>query len=181
VKLGDKFKIRVLKIMLDTGNYEYLITSLLDKENFKTEMFKELYFKRWGVETAYDKLKNTLEIENFSGVKSIVIKQVFYINLLVNNMCSEFIDDVQKEIDEENQKKNNKYEYIVNRNYALGTIKGSFGDLIFAKPGKEASKIIDKIKKRLKKNKTPIRDGRTFPRDKDKPINKYPMTRKSVF
>ena len=25
--------------MLDTGNYEYLITSLLDKENFKTEMF----------------------------------------------------------------------------------------------------------------------------------------------
>ena len=181
VKLGDKIKIRVIKIMLDTGNYEYLITSLLDKENFKTEMFKELYFKRWGVETAYDKLKNTLEIENFSGVKSIVIKQEFYINLLVNNMCSEFIDDVQKEIDEENQKKNNKYEYIVNRNYALGTIKSSFADLIFAKPGKESSKIIDKIKKRLKKNKTPIRDGRTFPRDKDKPINKYPMTRKSVF
>ena len=85
--------------MLDTGNYEYLITSLLDKENFKTEMFKELYFKRWGVETAYDKLKNTLEIENFSGVKSIVIKQVFYINLLVNNMCSEFIDDVQKNLE----------------------------------------------------------------------------------
>lgn len=181
VKLGDKIKVRVVKIMLDTGNYEYLVTSLLDKESFKTEMFKELYFKRWGIETTYDKLKNTLEIENFSGIKSIVIRQEFYINLLVNNMCSEFIDDVQKELDEENEKNNNKYEYIVNRNYALGTIKGSFADLIFAKPGKEASKIIEKIKKRLKKNKTPIRDGRVFPRDKDKSSSKYPMTKKRVF
>ena len=181
VKLGDKFKVRVLKIMLDTGNYEYLITSLLDKESFKTEMFKELYFKRWGVETAYDKLKNTLEIENFSGIKSIVLKQEFYINILVNNMCREFEDEVQKEINEESKNKNNKYVYIVNRNYALGTIKGEFANLIFAKPGKEADRIINRIKKLLKKNKTPIRDGRNFPRDMDKPCNKYPMTRKSVF
>lgn len=181
VKLGDKIKVRVLKIMLDTGNYEYLITSLLDKESFKKEMFKELYFKRWGVETAYDKLKNTLEIENFSGIKSIVIKQEFYINILVNNMCSEFIDEVQKEIDEESKNKNNKYVYIVNRNYALGTIKGEFANLIFAKPGREADRIINRIKKLLKKDKTPIRDGRSFPRDMDKPCNKYPMTRKRVF
>lgn len=181
VKLGDKIKIRVLKLMLNTGNYEYLITSLLDKESFKTEMFKELYFKRWGVETAYDKLKNTLEIENFSGIKSIVIKQEFYINILVNNMCSELVDEVQKELDEENQNRNNKYAYIVNRNYALGSIKMNFAELIFAKPGKEADKIINKLKKRLKKNKTPIRDERSFPRDMDKPSNKYPITRRSVF
>jgi len=181
VKLGDKIKVRVLKIMLDTENYEYLITSLLDKKSFKTEMFKELYFKRWGVETAYDKLKNTLEIENFTGIKSIVIKQEFYINILVNNMCSEFVDEVQKEIDEESQNKNNKYIYIVNRNYALGTIKMEFAELIFAKPGREADRIINRIKKLLKKNKTPIRDGRNFPRDRDKPCNKYPMTKKSVF
>lgn len=181
VKLGDKIKIRVLKLMLNTGNYEYLITSLLDKESFKTEMFKELYFKRWGVETAYDKLKNTLEIENFSGIKSIVIKQEFYINILVNNMCSELVDEVQKELDEENQNRNNKYTYIVNRNYALGSIKTNFAELIFAKPGKEADRIINKLKKRLKKNKTPIRDERSFPRDMDKPSNKYPITRRSVF
>lgn len=181
VKLGDKIKIRVLKLMLNTGNYEYLITSLLDKESFKTEMFKELYFKRWGVETAYDKLKNTLEIENFSGIKSIVIKQEFYINILVNNMCSELVDEVQKELDEENQNRNNKYAYIVNRNYALGSIKMNFAELIFAKPGKEADRIINKLKKRLKKNKTPIRDERSFPRDMDKPSNKYPITRRSVF
>jgi len=177
LKLGDVIKLRVLKIMLNTGNYEYLITSLLDKENFKMEIFKELYFKRWGIETAYDKLKNTLEIENFSGKKSIVIKQEFYINILVNNMCTEFIDEVEKELAQEN--KNNKYTYIVNRNYALGSIKIKFSELIFAKPGKEADGVIEKIKKRLKKNKTVIRDGRTFPRNKSS--NKYSITRKDVF
>ena len=96
-------------------------------------------------------------------------------------MCREFEDEVQKEINEESKNKNNKYVYIVNRNYALGTIKGEFANLIFAKPGKEADRIINRIKKLLKKNKTPIRDGRNFPRDMDKPCNKYPMTRKSVF
>lgn len=179
VKLGDKIKIRVLKIMLNTGNYEYLITSLLDKESFKMEIFKDLYFKRWGIETAYDKLKNTLEIENFSGKKSIVIRQEFYINILVNNMCTEFIDEVEKELDEENKDKNNKYTYIVNRNYALGCIKMKFAELIFAKPGKKADSVIDKIKKRIKKNKTPIRDGRNFPRNKS--TNKYSITRRDVF
>ena len=179
VKLGDKIKVRVLKIMLNTGNYEYLITSLLDKESFKMEIFKDLYFKRWGIETAYDKLKNTLEIENFSGKKSIVIRQEFYINILVNNMCTEFIDEVEKELDEENKDKNNKYTYIVNRNYALGCIKMKFAELIFAKPGKEADNVIDKIKKRIKKNKTPIRDGRNFPRNKS--TNKYSITRRDVF
>jgi hypothetical protein len=181
VKLGDKIKLRVLKIMLDSGEYEYLITSIIEDRNFKTNIFKELYFKRWGVETAYDKLKNTLEIENFSGKKAIVIKQEFYINLLANNICSGFVVEAQKKIDEESKEKNLKYEYKVNRNYALGAVKNKTLELLFAKPGAEADKLIEKLIKRLKKNKIPIREGRKFPRERKKANKqKYCLTRKSV-
>jgi hypothetical protein len=58
VKIGNH-KVRVIKVMLDTGEIEVLLTNLTE-----TFDFKELYFKRWGVEKEYDVLKNTLEIEN---------------------------------------------------------------------------------------------------------------------
>lgn len=51
---------------------EVLITSLLDQVTYKTEDFKWLYKKRWGIETYLDRLKNQLEIERFSSVKSIL-------------------------------------------------------------------------------------------------------------
>ena len=71
---------RVIRFFLDSGVEEILITNLFD-ESFKIEDFKELYFKRWGVEIKYDELKNRLEIENFSGVTKIAVEQDFYASI----------------------------------------------------------------------------------------------------
>ncbi len=68
-------KIRLIKIILKTGETEILMTNLLDKGKFPYSIFEELYFKRWGIETNYDVLKNILEIENLSSYKEKGILQ----------------------------------------------------------------------------------------------------------
>lgn len=47
IPVGTVIKLRVLKVILDTGEIETLVTNL-------NEESKELYFKRWGIETNFD-------------------------------------------------------------------------------------------------------------------------------
>jgi len=82
VQIGHN-KIRVVKVMLDTGEIEILLTNLTG--NFD---FKELYYLRWGVELEYDVIKNTLEIENFSGRTETAIRQDFHIHIIASNMLA---------------------------------------------------------------------------------------------
>ena len=78
-------KVRLIKVMLDNGTFEILMTSLLNSKTYKTKMFKELYFKRWKVETFYDELKNKLKVENFSGYSNNTIQQDFNAAIFICN------------------------------------------------------------------------------------------------
>lgn len=50
---GKVICLRVLRFMLDSGIEEVLVTNLLD-EDISIQEFKELYFKRWGIEVKYN-------------------------------------------------------------------------------------------------------------------------------
>ena len=76
-------KFRALKIRLSTGEDEILITSLSARKLFPQNSFKELYYKRWGVETFYKTLKTRLSLENFTGQSSEAVQQDFYATLLI--------------------------------------------------------------------------------------------------
>lgn len=65
VTLSDGTIIRVIKLILPSGETETLITNL---RRIKETEFMLLYFLRWPVETKYDVVKNKLALENFSGV-----------------------------------------------------------------------------------------------------------------
>lgn len=64
--LPKKIKVRLVKVVLDGGTLQVLITSLLDQESYPAGGFKELYEQRWGIETYFNQLKNLLEVERFS-------------------------------------------------------------------------------------------------------------------
>ena len=70
-KLPDKVEVRLVKVVLDNGQVEVLITSLLNERAYPTSVFKELYFYRWGVEVYYDLFKNILQAEIFTGHKPL--------------------------------------------------------------------------------------------------------------
>ena len=80
-KLG-RIKIRIVKIELKTGEIEILATNLTNDE-FTLAELKSLYKKRWDIETGFDRLKNYIRIENFSGRSKKIIEQDFYANIFV--------------------------------------------------------------------------------------------------
>lgn len=95
--IGDEYYFRAIAVTLSTGEIEYLATSL-SKEFLSPDEAKDLYGLRWGNETKYDHIKNTLELENFSGktVKSVL--QDFYATATLANVVSAFAAVADEEI-----------------------------------------------------------------------------------
>ena len=118
----ERLPLRVLKFRLDGGEEQTLITDLQEKK-MGIKAFKALYFKRWPIETKYDQIKNKLEIENFSGKLVDNIRQDFYATMVLTNIATDFINEAQELVDEEQKGKNNKYKYKVNVNHTIGVLK----------------------------------------------------------
>ena len=98
------YRIRVVKFILDSGIEEILISSLTE-QSFTIDDFKQLYFKRWGIEIKYYELKHKLEIENFTGEKPIAIEQDFYASMYLTNMAALAKMASDEQIRERNQEK----------------------------------------------------------------------------
>lgn len=60
-------KVRLLRVELESGETEILVTSLMDTKKYSYDLFPELYNLRWPVEEDYIALKYRLQVENFSG------------------------------------------------------------------------------------------------------------------
>lgn len=71
-------KCRLLKKKNKNGETEVLCTSLLSKNKYKKSAVCNLYKERWSVEEGYKLIKSRLEVENFSGKKSLIVMQDFY-------------------------------------------------------------------------------------------------------
>ena len=66
---------------------EVLLTSLLDRKTFPADVFADLYHRRWGIETDYRRIKQTLGLDNFSGRSVTAVKQDFYAGQLLKNLA----------------------------------------------------------------------------------------------
>lgn len=170
------FKIRLVRVILDTGEIEILATSLLNEEKYPVEIFKELYFKRWGIETNYNHLKSNINIEEFSGLSEIAIRQDFFANIFINNLQSLIASDSKDEMDKEiKSKKKRKYEYKINKNLSLGYMKDRIIEIFTSND----TKYYDRLKELFKINPIPIRKGRKNPRIlQDKNRRTYFINRK---
>ena len=113
--------LRVVTIMLDSGIQEKLVTNL--PTEFDTQDLKKLYAKRWGIETSYDKLKNKLCVEIFTGETPTSIYQDFYAGILLLNMASFAYREQQEVIDEGDREKNLKQSYQPNMKKLILDIK----------------------------------------------------------
>ena len=97
-------------------------TSVLDENILRTEDFKELYFKRWGIETYYEIMKNRLSLENFTGTSVLAIKQDFYATMFISNMEAMVTYELNEEL-KNNESESNKYRQKVNKSVSFNTIK----------------------------------------------------------
>ena len=163
-------KVRLIRIDLSSGETELLMTSLLDSKKYSNKIFKELYFKRWGVETFYDELKNKLKVEHFSGYSNQSILQDFNATIFISNVQTLIVSDLEDEVKE--LTKNRKLTYKINTNLSYGFLKNKIITLLFSNTDTED--IVEQLKILFKSELVPIRPGRSNERN----IKKYSSRRK---
>lgn len=166
---------RLIRIELDNGEVEILVTSLTDVNFYPYEIFKELYFKRWPVEENYKLLKSRIEIANFTGKSVQAIKQDFYARIFMSNLTSILAFPVHEKISEKHE--HSKLEYKINWTQALAKIRTS-GILLFFRDN-----IIDIIKKIFKlflADNSAVRPERKFPRKHKIISKKYAFAYKPI-
>jgi hypothetical protein len=125
IKKGTKVLVRLVKVVLPSGEIEVLATNLMDKEAITVADLGDLYRQRWGVETVIDSLKNQLLMMVFSGLKPEAILQDIYATMFVYNLRQLLINEAQLLVNEQVKEniKPNKYEQKINKNIALGVLK----------------------------------------------------------
>lgn len=80
-------RMRVVRFLLDTGNYETIVTSLAQNE-FSVAEIKNLYQMRWGIETSFRELKYFTDLINLHGKSDEFAAQEIYIAMIVYNFCT---------------------------------------------------------------------------------------------
>lgn len=158
-------KIRLVRVELPKGQVEILMTSLLDCSKYPTGIFQKLYFKRWGVETFYDELKNKLKVEHFSGYSNQSIQQDFYAALFVSNVQTLIVSELEDEMPINNDR--NKYSYKVNTNLSYGFLKNRVIQL-FMEADPSENKMVDELKSLFRSHLVPIRPDRSYERKSGK-------------
>jgi len=159
---SEPLKLRLIRVELDNGETEVLITSLIDKEKYLHSEFIDLYHERWPVEEDFKTMKLRLEIENFTGKSVHSVYQDFHAKVFTKNLLAVLIHPAQDAVDRE--KSNRKYRHQINFTQALSKIKDTVV-LLFTRPEAMIQRLISKFLEVVRKTTEPIRPGRKYPRN----------------
>jgi len=161
-------RLRLIRVELG-GEVEVLITNLMDEQAIPACEFKELYHLRWGAEENYKRLKQWVEIENFSGKSALSVKQDFYAKVLTTNLTAMVANAAQKQVDKATTHR--KHDYQVNFAQALSKMKNTLVELLLISTQKLQNRLkllIDYMACTIE----PIREGRSYSRPKSKMKNR---------
>ena len=102
---GASVNIRVVRVILSSGETETLATNLFGSA-MSVDDLRELYARRWGVETAYHNIKDRLSLIRFSGKSKQLILEDFFACMTFLNITCAFCaeaDEKRSELDEEKE------------------------------------------------------------------------------
>ncbi len=170
--------LRMVKVPLPEGREEVLITNL-PSETFDSGQIAELYHMRWGIETAYETLKDRLQIENFTGTKPVLLLQDIYSTIYVSNLAEDIIRDAEAELDE--KEKHRKHKMMVNRTLSIGILKNDLIYILLETDAQKQDRLFQQIYEDISKNLVPIRPDRHYHRTKGQLAGKYSNTHKRAY
>lgn len=142
-------KFRIVRILLDNGEYETLATSL--PKSFSLEDIKALYHKRWGIETSFRELKYVVGLINLHGKSDDFVRQEIYAALTMYNFSSRIAGAVVIE-----KKPQNIYAYRVNFTMAVFLCREYY---------RNRSKDGETLMREIARYTVPIRPGRADERN----------------
>ena len=111
-----EFHTRIVRFKITDDTYECIMTNL-SRDEFSIDEIKELYHKRWGIETSFRELKYAIGLSALHSKKRELIKQEIYARLILYNFSQRIIQMIKLK----NQKR--KYIYQVNFTRAFHIIR----------------------------------------------------------
>ncbi len=153
-------KLRLVRVELK-NEVEVLITNLIDTVKYDANLFKGLYHLRWGIEENYKRLKQWVEIENFSGKSALSVLQDFYAKICASNLTALMAMAAQKITKRETI--NLKLKYQINFAQALSKMKHRVIQLIL-QSSTDCLLLIHRTISYISRTVEAVRDGRSNPR-----------------
>ena len=170
-------RLRLIRVELDSGEPEVLITSLTDCEKYPFHLFAELYHDRWPVEEDYKVMKCRIELENFSGQSELSVYQDFHARIFSKNITSMLAFTAQKIVTETT--KNRVHNYRVNFTQALSTMRDTIV-ILFQRSTSAIQDIVSDVLRTFAMATEPVRPGRKYPRNHKRAQRKYCLTYKPI-
>lgn len=153
-------KVRVVKIRLNTGEVELLVTNLYDQQEITTGDLGELYHLRWGVEEGFKNLKPKMKIEQFGCKKTAGVFQEFYAHIFCMNMVGLTGSIANRQITAKT--KHRKYRYKYNWKNAYRFLREKILDFF---QFQEIIQWLDSLVEEITTSIIYIKPGRSFARD----------------
>ena len=157
----EPVKIRIVKVKLENSTTEILATNL-EQNKFSIEDLKEIYGLRWGIETLYHTVKESLKIGSISSSKKTIIEQEILSQMLVYNIVQSFCNEAETKIQQEKY----KYPMKINKNMAIGMLKEDMIYILMEENEKKRIEMTEELEKKILEYLVPIRKRRNFKRGK---------------
>ena len=172
-------RLRIVNVKL-SGGAEVIIATNLDESEFNTSDISHIYSLRWGVESAFDMLKNHLQIENFTGTKVVLIEQDIFACIYLCNLIQDMIADAQAIMDSSDEPPK-KHKMAINRAYAVGVMKDELVKALLETDKDKKTRIFTTMVSEIQSHVLPVRPDRHYPRKKGVTANKYPNSHKRCY
>jgi len=153
-------KLRLVRVDL-ANEVEVLITNLMDTNKYEASLFKSLYHLRWGIEENYKRLKQWVEVENFSGKSALSVQQDFYAKIVTLNLTALLAMAANKTITANT--KHCKLNYQINFAQAISKMKHRIISLVLHAHSDLLS-LIERTIRYISKTFESVRQGRSAPR-----------------
>ena len=141
--------LRVVRILLDSGEYETLVTSLPD--SFTADDIRELYHARWGIETAFRELKYGLGLLHLHGKSDEYVRQEIWASMIMANLCNRISGALELPA-----RQKAAYAYRVNETMAIKLVRE-----FYRAEGTDGEKLMREIARYTE----PVRPGRADERN----------------
>jgi hypothetical protein len=155
-------RLRLVRVELESGESEVLITSLIDTVKFPYQHFAELYHDRWPIEEDYKVMKCRIEVENFSGKIPLTVYQDFHAAVFSKNITAMLVASTRKNVASATTSR--ILAYKSNFTQALSTMRDTIVVLLRGSR-KAILKIISDLLETIAKAVEPVRPGRKYPRN----------------
>jgi hypothetical protein len=163
--LPTTLQVRLVKVILATGEVEVVGTDLLDAATYPATEFKVVYGWRWQHETYHDRLKNIFEVERFSGTSVQAIEQDFYGVVFLATLESIVSKPAQAQLTAQGQGRGCATLPKVNRAVSYVAVLEHVVELL-GNPRLTPGQTLAAMEPLLRTNPTRQRTGRQFARNK---------------